>query len=231
VLGIFAVFVAMLPSSAAADQAVTTSVRTMHPHGASAAAPGNLLTISDDTGIENRISAFSDLTGRLVLTAPEGLHDPDGSGSNCALDNAKPGDETSQEVSCAAGYITAIVGTLGGGNDVFNADSALSVLIGTEANGAPRPVSGGPGRDRLVGGAASDLLDGAGGADSMGGGPGDDFMTGGPGADTLSGGLGADSLSGLGGPDRLNGGPDQDLCRGGGDLDVARLCELSRGIP
>ena len=230
-MGILAGLLAMLPSAAAADHAVTTSVRALHGHGASAAAPGNLLTISDDTGVENRISAFADATGRLVLTAPEGLHDPDGGGSNCALDNAQTGEETATQVSCAAGYIAAIVGALGRGNDVFDADPSLAVMLGTEANGISRPLSGGPGRDRLVGGASSDLLDGAGGPDSMVGGAGNDFEFGGPGADTLGGGLGADSLFGLGGPDRINGGPDQDLCRGGGDLDVGRLCELSRGIP
>jgi Ca2+-binding RTX toxin-like protein len=230
-MGILAVIAAMVPSAAAADQSVTTSVRTVHARSASAAAPGNLLTISDDTGIENRISARTDSTGRLVLTAPEGLRDPDGPGPDCMLDNAKAGDETSTQVGCAAGYISAIVGTLGRGNDVFDADPGLTVMVGTEANGLQRPLSGGPGRDRLVGGAASDLLDGGGGPDSMAGGAGDDFVIGGPAADTVGGGLGADSLFGLGGPDRLNGGPDQDLCRGGGDVDVARLCELARGIP
>ena len=70
----------------------------------------NVLTVNDYRGIDNRISVFTGPTGRLVLTAPEGLGDPDGSGSACALDNAKPGESTAQQVSCAPGYIGAIVG-------------------------------------------------------------------------------------------------------------------------
>jgi hypothetical protein len=202
---------AIAPAAASADQALTTSVRSPQAHRASTSTTGNLLTISDTTGIENRISAYADPTGRLVLTAPEGLRDPDGTGTNCTLDNAKPGEETAQQVSCAPDYITAIVGMLGGGNDIFDADPALTVGIGSLP--MARSLSGGPGRDRLVGGAAGDLLSGATGPDSLVGAGGDDFLTGGPSADKFSGGAG------------------QDTCRGGGDFDIVRRCELLTGIP
>jgi hypothetical protein len=202
---------ALAPPAAVADQALTTSVRSPHGHAASASTTGNLLTISDATGIENRISAYIDPTGRLVLTAPEGLRDPDGVGTNCALDNAKPGEETAQQVSCAPDYIAAIVGTLGRGNDVFDADPALTVGLGAMASA--RPLAGGPGRDRLVGGAEADLLGGGSGLDSLVGAGGDDLLMGGGSADRLSGGSG------------------QDDCRGGGDIDTARRCELLTGIP
>jgi Ca2+-binding RTX toxin-like protein len=202
---------AVAPSGAAADQALTTSVRAAHGLSASAATAGNLLTISDTSGIENRISAYTDPTGRLVLTAPEGLGDPDGSGANCALDNAQPGDQTAQQVSCAPDYIGAIVGTLGPGNDLFDADPGLTVGIGAMANA--RPLSGGPGRDRLVGGAAADLLRGGSGPDSLVGVGGDDFLMGGPGTD------------------KLNGGSGEDTCQGAGDADTARRCETTAGIP
>ena len=202
---------AIAPAVASADQALTTSVRSPHAHGSSASAPGNLLTISDTTGIENRISARTDPTGRLVLSAPEGLMDPDGTGTDCSLDNAKAGEQTAQQVSCAPDYISAIVGLLGGGNDVFDADPSLSVGIGSLA--MARPLTGGPGRDRLVGGAAADLISGGLGPDSLVGAGGDDFLSGGGSADRLSGGAG------------------QDTCRGGGDFDTARRCELPTGIP
>ena len=230
-VGMLAVCAAIAPSAAAASQAVHTSVRTVHGQAASATSGGNLLTIADNTGVENRISAYLDSAGRLVLTAPEGLRDPDGTGANCSLDNANAGEETAQQVSCAPGYISAIVGSLGRGSDVFDADPALTVGLGTALTGDQRPLDGGPGRDRLVGGAAVDLLGGSGGPDSLVGGAGDDFLTGGPGADNLSGGIGVDALFGLGGPDRLNGGAGQDTCRGGGDIDTGKRCEDSRGIP
>ena len=216
-LGILAVLAIALVALPAGAQASRLTVETSY------------LTLADSMGVDNRISAFTDPTGRLVLTAPEGLGDPDRSGTNCALDNAKTGEDTATQVSCAPGYIVAIVGDLGRGNDIFDADPSLSIPIGVL--GESRPLSGGPGRDRLVGGAAQDLLDGEGGPDTVVGGDADDFLTGGPGADSLSGGLGADSLFGLGGPDRLSGGAGQDSCRGGAEIDVGRRCELSRGIP
>ena len=97
------------------------------------------MTVNDYRGIDNRISVFTPPTGRLALTAPEGLGDPDGSGSACSLDNAKPGESTAQEVSCVPGYIGAIVGDLGGGNDTFDADPSLPV---TDRRRDRRPGSG-----------------------------------------------------------------------------------------
>jgi hypothetical protein len=199
ILMALAILIAALPAGAGASR---LTVETSY------------LTLADGMGVDNRISAFTDPTGRLVLTAPEGLGDPDRSGTNCALDNAKPGEETATEVSCAPGYIVGIVGDLGRGNDIFDADPSLEIPVGVASvNGEPRPLSGGPGRDRLVAGTA------------------DDFLIGGPGPDTLSGGAGADSLFGFAGPDRLSGGSGEDTCRGGADLDTGKRCELSRGIP
>ena len=156
-----------------------------------AAASINVLTLNDQRRIDNRISAYMSSSGRLVLTAPEGLGDPDGDGSSCALDNAKAGETSATEASCAAGYIGAIVGDLSGGSDTFDADPGLAAMVGGVINGQARPLAGGPGRDRLVGGSLSDLLDGGGGADSIAGGGGRTCMFGGPGADNLSGGGGS----------------------------------------
>ncbi|MGA9636711.1 MAG: hypothetical protein WBQ41_15855, partial [Solirubrobacterales bacterium] len=160
VLGMLAAAAAVGPSVAAAQPGVTDAVWTVHPQTASASAAVNVLTLNDQRHINNRIGARIGPDGRLLLTAPEGLGDPDGSGANCALDNAKPGETSATEVSCEAGYIGAIVGDLSGGRDVFDADPRLSVMVGGVINGVARPLSGGPGRDRLIGGALPDLLRG-----------------------------------------------------------------------
>jgi Ca2+-binding RTX toxin-like protein len=233
-LGTLALLVAaaaIAPAVASARPALALAVQTAYGQGATTASSLNVLTVNDLRGIDNRISVFTGPTGRLVLTAPEGLGDPDGSGSACALDNAKPGEVTAQEVSCAPGYIGVIVGDLGQGGDTFDAGTSLPVMVGALIDGQARPLSGGRGRDRLVGGALADLLEGGGGPDSMAGGAGQDLLTGGAGADNVSGGTAPDTLLGKSGPDKLNGGGARDLCRGGGGFDAGKSCETARGIP
>ena len=212
-LVLLALAAAALPAAASAKAGVITSVWTVHGSGAAASASVNLLTVNDARSIDNRITAFIGSTGRLTLTAPEGLGDPDGSGHNCTLDNAKAGETTAQQVSCTGGYIGAIVGDLGGGNDTFNADSALSVSVGAVIDGQRRALAGGPERDRIVGGAAPDLLAGGAGPDSLSGAGGRDLLLGGAGADKLFGGSG------------------RDKCKGNAGSDVGKACELSRSIP
>jgi Ca2+-binding RTX toxin-like protein len=211
--GLLCMLMAAVPSAASAHMGVTDAVWTVHGHGASASASINVLTLNDQRRIDNRITAYDGADGRLVLTAPEGLGDPDGNGTNCTLDNAKNGETSATEVSCTAGYIGAIVGDLATGSDTFDADPGLSVMVGGLIDGQSRPLFGGPGRDRLVGGAASDRLIGGGGPDS------------------LVGGGGSDVLIGSGGADKLIGGGGRDSCRGAGGTDTAKSCELTRGIP
>jgi Ca2+-binding RTX toxin-like protein len=210
---LLAIGAAAAPAGATARTGLTASVWTVHGPGAGAASSVNVLTLNDQRHIDNRITAYTEPAGRLVLTAPEGLGDPDGSGPNCRLDNAKAGGDTATQVSCAAGYIGAIVGDLATGDDTFNADPFLTVMIGGVIDGVSRPLSGGAGRDRLVGGASQDLLGGGDGPDSLIGGGNDDLLLWGP------------------GPDRLNGGPGKDLCRGQGGHDTAKGCETSRSVP
>jgi hypothetical protein len=219
------------PAAASAESGIAGSVWTVQGVGAIAASSVNLLTINDQRRNDNRIRAYMDAEGRLVLSAPEGFGDPDGSGTNCRLDNAKPSETIAQQVSCAPGYIGAIVGDLGPGNDMFAADPGLAIMVGTVMDGVRRPLLGGPGRDRIIGGLAIDLLDGAGSGDSLIGAGGEDILVGGPGADNLSGGAANDVLQGGGGPDKLSGGGGRDLCRGGGGIDHAKSCELARSIP
>jgi Ca2+-binding RTX toxin-like protein len=204
---------ALAPSAASARAGVSDAVWTVHGHSASASASINILTLSDQRRIDNRISAYIGSDGRLVLTAPEGLGDPDGSGGNCDLDNAKGGETSATEVSCAAGYIGAIVGDLGRGSDTFDADPGLSVMVGGVIDGQPRPLAGGPGHDKLIGGALPDLFEGGGGPDSLVGGAGNDILLGG------------------GAPDKLIGGVGKDFCRGAGGVDTAKGCEQVRSIP
>jgi hypothetical protein len=226
-----AICAVVAPATASARPGVADSVWTVHGHRASASASVNVLTLSDQRHIDNRISAYIATGGRLVLTAPEGLGDPDGSGSNCGLDNAKAGEASATEVSCAPDFIGAIVGDLGGGSDTFDADPGLTVMVGAVIDGERRPLSGGAGRDRLVGGALVDLLDAGDGSDSIVGGDGDDLLLGGPGTDNLGGGAGNDMLLGGSGTDKLIGGSGRDICRGGGGIDSAKGCEVARGIP
>jgi Ca2+-binding RTX toxin-like protein len=231
-LALLAAVTAIVPAAASARPGVALAVRSAHGEGgATTASSTNVLTVNDLRGIDNRISVFAGPTGRLVLTAPEGLGDPDGSGSACALDNARPGESTAHEVSCAPGYIGAIVGDLGRGSDTFDADTSLTVMIGASIDGQSRPLSGGRGRDRLVGGALGDLLVGSGGQDSIAGGGGQDLLIGGGGADNLSGGAAGDDLLAGSGPDKLSGGGARDLCRGAGGFDTGKSCETARGIP
>ncbi len=125
-LAALAAVAAIAPAAASARPGVEAAVRTIHGPAAMTSASLNVLTLNDFRGIDNRISVFTGPTGRLTLTAPEGLGDPDGSGSACALDNAKPGESTAPQVSCAPGYIGAIVGDLGRGSDTVDADPSLA---------------------------------------------------------------------------------------------------------
>ena len=115
-----------------------------------ASASINVLTLNDQRKIDNRITAYLGSDGRLVLTAPEGLGDPDGGGVNCGLDNAKSEETSATEVSCAAGYIRAIVGDLGGGSDTFDADPDLSVMVGGVIDGQVAAAFRWPWRERLT---------------------------------------------------------------------------------
>lgn len=81
-------------------------------------------------------------------------------------------------------------------------------------------VTGGNGRDVVVGTGAADVINGGAGADSLSGGNGNDTINGGAGADYIAGGNGNDTLSGEAGADRIDGGAGNDTIDGGagGDL-------------
>jgi hypothetical protein len=191
---------------------------------AKAAAPANVLTLSS-TDINNRISAFTAPNGRLTLSSPEGFNNPPPSPSGeCVQDSPT-------QVSCDPGYITVILGDLGGGDDFFDGTGLIDVRTGDFAGGVRRPLSGGTGNDRIIGSGGPDVLDGAGGIDALIGTGGEDILTGAGGRDRLNGGAAPDVLYGGGGRDKLNGGGAKDGCGGGGGRDSGKSCEFLRSVP
>ena len=201
-----------------------TALTTVTASGARAAANLDVFTLAGAPQ-PNRISAYLDATGRLVLVSPEGIMAPSSPGNECRQEGAS-------QVSCDPGFVDAIAGDLGAGADSFSADPALTVAIGLNLPGpSDRPLLGADGRDRLVGGAADDLILGGAGADTLSGSGGTDILRGEAGADDLFGGSAPDVLSGGAGPDKLNGGPGRDRCIGGGGRDRAGSCAESAGVP
>jgi Ca2+-binding RTX toxin-like protein len=194
------------------------------PHGgASASADTTIYLIQGTPGV-NTVSAFNDSTGRLVVSSPQGIFEPDGAAPECIQD-------TPTQVSCNAGYIGAIAGDLSGGNDVFTASSTMTTLVGISLVSDERAMVGGSGRDRIVGGLGGDLIAGGGGQDALLGYGGGDLIRGDSGKDTISGGGSSDNLIGGSGPDRLDGGAARDLCNGGGGVDSAKSCNVTKKIP
>jgi len=212
-----------VPGSALA-QPTSTSLDT-GGGGARAAASLDVFTLAGAPE-PNRITAYLDPTGRLVLSSPEGITAPaPAPGGQCRQD-------APSQVSCDAGFVDVIAGDLAGGADAFTADPALTVAIGVDATGPmDRPLVGGPGRDRLIGGAGDDLVLGGLGPDFINGAGATDILRGEGGADVVKGGSAPDLLSGGGGADALSGGGGRDRCLGGAGVDTGRSCSEARSIP
>lgn len=216
--------VAALVAAPAAHGRTATALTTVTPTPAGAAANLDVFTLAGAPQ-PNRISAYLDATGRLVVISPEGIMAPSSPGNECRQEGAS-------QVSCAPGFIDAIAGDLGAGPDSFSADPSLTVAIGLNLPGpSDRPLHGADGRDRLVGGAADDLILGGRGPDSLMGEDGTDILRGEAGADEVFGGGAPDLVSGGAGSDRLKGGSGRDRCIGGGGIDRASGCAESRGVP
>jgi Ca2+-binding RTX toxin-like protein len=212
-------------SPAAAERApITSSLQSARPAGlAGASATTTIFRISGNPA-PNTISVFGDAGGRLVVTSPEGIVEPDGPAPECIQDSPT-------QVSCLPNYIGAIAGDLSGGSDTFTTQTTLPTLIGISLVSAERPLSGGPGNDRIVGGLGGDLVNGGPGDDALLGFGGGDLLRGESGRDTLSGGGSSDNLMGGSGDDKLQGGASRDLCNGGGGLDTAKSCNVTRKVP
>lgn len=187
-------------------------------------AANTAIFVIEGTPAVNRIYASNDATGRLVLSSPDGIVEPDGAAPECTQD-------TPTQVSCIPGYIGAIAGDLGSGKDVFEAAATLATPIGLSLVSDERPLAGGAGKDRIVGGIAGDLLTGGSGNDTVLGLGGGDLIRGEAGRDYLAGGGAPDVILGGSGPDRLDGGRAKDFCHGGGGVDTAKACNVTRRIP
>lgn len=210
--------------SGGSDGGVTLGLQGSLGGGARSAATANILTLNAPD-VNNRITAFTEPSGRLTLSSPEGFNNPPPAPSGqCVQDSPT-------QVSCDPGYITVILGDLGGGEDSFDGTGLIDVRTGDFAGGVRRPLSGGTGNDRIIGSGGPDLLDGAGGVDALIGGDGEDLLTGAAGKDRLSGGTAPDVLYGGGGADKLNAGAAKDGCSGGGGRDSAKNCEFLKSVP
>jgi Ca2+-binding RTX toxin-like protein len=219
-----AVFAAATPAGGADRAPLTSSLQSASPAGLAGASADTTIFVLTGTWVSNDISVFADAGGRFVITSPEGIVEPDGQAPECVQDSPT-------QVSCVPSYIGAIAGDLGGGDDTFTAQTTLPTLIGISLASEERPLSGGSGRDRIVGGLGGDLITGGSGADALLGFGGGDLVKGDSGRDNLSGGGSTDNLIGGSGPDRLHGGAARDLCNGGGGVDTAKSCNVTRKVP
>ena len=99
--------------------------------------------------------------------------------------------------------------------------SGRDLLVGTaladalSAQGGDDTLRGLDGNDTLAGGSGNDSVDGGSGNDLIGGGTGHDRLTGGDGNDTVGGGFGNDRLEMDAGHDVGAGGPGDDTIQGG----------------
>jgi Ca2+-binding RTX toxin-like protein len=203
---------------------LSTALESASPAGLAASSADMNIFRVDGTATANNISAFADAGGRLVITSPEGIVEPDGPAPECVQDSPT-------QVSCVPNYIGAIRGDLGGGDDTFSAQTTLPILIGISLVSEERPMMGGTGNDRIVGGLGGDLITGGGGGDALLGFGGGDLIRGESGRDNLSGGGSSDHLMGGSGPDKMRGGAARDLCHGGGGVDTAKSCNVTRKVP
>lgn len=211
-------------AAGAGSAALTSSLQSARPAGLATASADTTIFVLTGTPTANNVSVFADAGGRLVITSPEGIVEPDGPAPECVQDSPT-------QVSCMPSYIGAIAGDLSGGDDTFSAQTTLPILIGISLVSEERPMMGGTGNDRIVGGLGGDLITGGGGGDALLGFGGGDLIRGESGRDNLSGGGSSDYLMGGSGPDKMRGGAARDLCHGGGGVDTAKSCNVTRKVP
>jgi Ca2+-binding RTX toxin-like protein len=120
-----------------------------------------------------------------------------------------------QSLLCPSATFTALLAEEPGGCDDSDG-SEVPPKVGTPRDDI---LTGGAGRDALIGLSGNDLLDGGAGKDLLDGGNGHDELRGGKGKDTLLGGTGFDLLIGGCGPDTLDGGAGGDVLFGGNSPD------------
>ena len=211
--------------SRTAGSPVGTAIERLAGGGGKAGDSGiTTIFVIAGTASDNVLSLAADPSDRLVITSPQGIMEPDADRDECRQDSPT-------QVSCTPGFIDAIAGDLGPGDDSLTAQPSLRVLVGVSLVTEARWMAAGPGRDRISGGAYGDLITGGPGADTLLGFGGDDLIKGETGRDTLFGGADSDKLLGGKGADALRGGPAKDFCHGGPGIDTAKSCNVARRIP
>jgi Ca2+-binding RTX toxin-like protein len=137
---------------------------------------------------------IDDITGSLTGNAGNDLLLNASSASSTL--KGGDGDDVLANLSTASSTLEG-----GSGNDVLvSISTATSTLNGDAGNdvlinlGYNAQMSGGDGKDVLVGWDGNDTLTGGNGADNLSGGAGADKLTGGSGNDTVTGGGGADTF-------------------------------------
>jgi len=123
------------------------------------------------------------------------------------------GDTLTLSTSTLPAWLTFNAATLTFSGTPANGDAGTTsiTVTATDAAGASASdtfdivvgvtLTGGNGRDSLIGTAGNDVLSGGNGEDTLNGGLGNDMLSGGNGPDTLIGGQGNDTLFGGNGPD------------------------------
>jgi Ca2+-binding RTX toxin-like protein len=230
-LGATLLAAAMIAAAAAAlpaggtqrDTAVTSALERGPARGAAAAETTTIFVLAG-TPADNVLNLAADEAGRLVITSPQGITEPDADSDDCRQDSPT-------QVSCEAGFIDALAGDLGAGDDTLVLQPSLRLLVGVSLVTQDRWMTAGPGADRISGGFEGDLIRGGAGADALLGYGGGDLVSGDAGRDTLAGGAASDKLLGGKGADKLRGGGARDLCNGGPGFDRAKSCNVARKIP
>jgi Ca2+-binding RTX toxin-like protein len=154
--------------------------------------------------------AAHDSDDRIIWTGGSLLYDPDGNGSQQAVDLAD-----------------FVLGTNLVATDIW-------VVNGTSSGGTPPPpppgsIVGTDGNDNLSGTAGNDTIYGQGGNDFVLGNAGNDSIVGGSGNDTIYGNDGNDWIEGTTGNDLLSGGSGQDsyVFREFGDANADTVANFS----
>ncbi|NZA25855.1 hemolysin [Luteimonas sp. SJ-92] len=108
----------------------------------------------------------------------------------------------------------------GGGNDVIEAASNVTVNMVVEGGEGDDRIVTGNGDDRIDGGAGDDTIESLGGRNDIFGGAGNDTIQGGSGINVVYGGDGDDVIRGGGGDNYLEGGAGNDEIHAGAGDDI-----------
>lgn len=172
---------------------------------------GSQLTFDDDAGDANDVLLSRSGGSYVILDHGAAISTPAGGG--CSHPSSDP-----QLAQCPDATVRSVVILLGTQADRLTIDDSASPPVSPPPNRFAIRVTGGEGKDVIVGSLAAEDLDGEDDADKIWGAGGDDQITGGDGDDpVLDGGPGNDDVQGAQGDDIITGGPGDDNALWGGD--------------